>query len=506
MKNSKKSIYNIVFGVLSQLVMITVGVIFPRLILIKLGSESNGLTNSVSQIFTYFTLLEAGVGTASLQALYGPVGRSDYKSINEILAATDRYYKRTGIVYFIAFITLALIYPLLVDSELSKSTIFWVIIFTGFSGVISYFFQGKYNVLLLAEGKNYINNNMSTIVYIFTSIFKLLLLLGGFGIVAIQAMYCLFNLLKMVYIEWYIHRNYKWINLKVCPNKRAISQSSYVLVHQISSLIFNNTDTIVLTFMVGLKSVSVYSMYTLLFGMIGTAVGTITGGVQFILGQTFNNNRKRYLKLHSVYEIFSMVVCFSLYCVACIFILPFMELYTRGIDDVTYVDSLLPYLFVTFYLLSNGRESSNITIKFASHFKQTINRTIIESIINLTFSIVFVWKLGIYGVLIGSIVAILYRANDMILYANCKILHISPRKTYERWIRNVVIFIVITIISKKIPMVLDSYIKIIGWAVVVCVITVIVFVTVNLAFEPTVRSIIKEEFLPKIKKVCLRKR
>lgn len=506
MKNSTKSIYNIIFGIMSQVVMIAVGIIFPRLILITLGSETNGLTNSVSQIFAYFTLLEAGVGTAALQALYGPVGRSDYKSINEILAATDRYYKRTGIVYFIAFITLSLIYPLLVDSELPKSVIFWVIIFTGLSGVISYFFQGKYNILLLAEGKNYINNNMSTIVYIFTSVFKLLLLLGGFGIVAIQAMYCLFNLFKMVYIEWYIHKNYKWINLKVCPNTQAVSQSNYVLVHQISSLIFNNTDTIVLTFIVGLKSVSVYSMYTLLFGMIGTAIGTITGGVQFILGQTFNNDRKRYLKLHSVYEIFSMVVCFSLYCVACIFILPFMALYTSGVEDVAYIDSLLPYLFVAFYLLSNGRESSNITIKFAGHFKQTINRTIIESVINLTVSIVCVWKFGIYGVLIGTIVALLYRANDMIMYANCKILHRSPRKTYERWIRNVVVFIVITIIAKKTPMELNSYIQIIEWAAVVCVITVLIFVIINLLFEPDVRSIVKEEFIPQIKSACSRKR
>ena len=94
----------------------------------------------------------------------------------------------------------------------------------------------------------------------------------------------------------------------------------------------------------------------------------------------------------------------------------------------------------------------------------------------------------------------------MIIYANCKILHRSPRKTYERWIRNVVIFIVITIIAKKTPMALDSYIQIIEWAAVVCVITVLIFVIINLLFEPDVRCIVKEEFIPKIKSVCSRKR
>lgn len=481
-----------IFGLLSQIVTICVGIIFPRLILVKLGSETNGLTNSVNQIFTYFSLLEAGVGTASLQALYAPVGRGDHQASNEILAATDQYYKKTGYVYFAAFILLSVVYPLVVDSELPKTTIFWVIIFTGLSGVLSYFFQGKYNVLLLAEGKNYINSNLSTIVYLITSALKLLLLLGGFGIVAIQGMYCCFNILKMLYIEWYIHKHYKWIDLSVKPNTQALSQRNFVLIHQISSLIFNNTDTLILTFFVGLKSVSVYSMYTLLFGMIGTAIGTITGSVQFVLGQAFNNDREEYLKLHGVYEIFSMIVVFSLYCVANIFILPFMKLYTRGITDISYIDPILPWLFIAVYLLNNGRESSNITIKFAGHFKQTVSRTIIESTINIVVSIIGVVKWGIYGVLVGTIAALLFRANDMIIYANKIILKRSPWITYKRWIRNVIIFLGVSLVCNQLPMKLDNYFNIIIWAAVVCIGTILVFVGGNLLLEPSLIPVLKE--------------
>ena len=100
---AKRSAYNVIFGILNQAVMIAAGILLPRLVLVNLGSESNGLLNSVNQIFTYFALLEAGVGTATLQALYGPVGCNDRDSINSILAATDRYYKRTGVIYLISF-------------------------------------------------------------------------------------------------------------------------------------------------------------------------------------------------------------------------------------------------------------------------------------------------------------------------------------------------------------------------------------------------------------------
>ena len=39
--------------------------------------------------------------------------------------------------------------------------------------------------------------------------------------------------------------------------------------------------------------------------------------------------------------------------------------------------------------------------------------------------------IGIYGVLLGTIIALLYRMNDIIIYANKKILNRSPWKTYR---------------------------------------------------------------------------
>lgn len=474
---AKRSAYNVIFGILNQAVMIAAGILLPRLVLVNLGSESNGLLNSVNQIFTYFALLEAGVGTATLQALYGPVGCNDRDSINGILAATDRYYKRTGVIYLIAFCILAFIYPLAVASDLRKSTIFLVIVLTGFSGVISYFFQGKYNVLLLAEGKSYINSNLSLVTYVLTSVAKIILLLRGFDVVTLQAMYCFFNIVKMIYIEWYMHRNYKWINLKVTPDYQAISQKNFVLVHQISSLIFNNTDTLILTLILGLKSVSVYSMYTLLFGMVSTLISTITGSVQFILGQTFKADKEKYEKLLDVYEICSMALVFSLYCIAGLFILPFMRLYTSGISDTNYIDRFLPYLFIAVYLLNNGRESSNLSIKFAGHFKQTVNRTVFESVINLSVSILCVFHFGIHGVLMGTIAALFYRANDMIIYANKRILKRSPWITYRRWLLNLVLFICVTDAAKftLAHVSLDTYMQIILWAAVCCVIIIPLF-------------------------------
>ncbi|MGO5387290.1 hypothetical protein ACTQXK_07330 [Catenibacterium mitsuokai] len=444
--NVRRSFYNIFFGMLSQIISIALGIIIPRLVLVSLGSESNGLLSSVNQALVYLSLLEAGIGTATLQALYKPVAEEDKSSINQIMAATNIYYKRVGLYYFIATLSLAIIYPIVVKSGLSYFTIFSVILLSGLSQVINFFFQGKYRILMQVEGKNYILTNLGTIINVFTSISKIILLLLGCDIIVLQLMYFIFSLLQMIYIMKYIKKNYKWLDLSVTPNYDAISQKNSVLIHQISGLIFQNTDVLILTVACGLKVVSVYSMYVMLFGMIGTTISTINSGVSFAMGQAYNTDKKKFNILYNAFETYNMSLTFSLYCVATIFIIPFLKLYTAGVTDINYFDKLLPYLFVATYLLSNGRSAAQRVIEYAGHFKLTQDRSIIESAINVVVSLVGVVKFGIYGVLLGTIAALLYRTNDMILYSSKRLLKRSPSKTYLKWGTNLVLYITFIII------------------------------------------------------------
>lgn len=471
--NAKKSINNIISSALSQAVSLALGIIIPRLVLVNLGSEANGLLNTIGNVLVYVALLEAGVGEASRQALFGPVGRQNYDAINSVLAATDHFYKRTGRWYFAVILLLSFVFPLTLESELPRWQIMVVMFLSGMPGVIKYYHQGKFNILLRTEGKGYVLTNISTVVNLATSLSKIFLLLAGADIVGLQIMYLVFNLLQVGILSLYIRRYYPWIDLKVKPNFSAIAQSKNVLVHQIAMLIFYNTDSLLLSYFCGLKAVSVYSIYTMLFGIITTVISYLSG-IDFILGQAFHTDRKRYLKLTDTYECFNMTLTFCLLCIANTFINPFLKLYTAGVTDIEYVDHYLPYLLIATYLLSNGRNSSSMTITFAGHFKQKQGAAIMESAINIVVSLLCVWKFGIYGVLMGTIAALLYRTNDMILYANRKILGRSAWITYRRWLLNLALFIVVTVVGKWFFsfIALDSYFRIIGWAVVCCIVVI----------------------------------
>lgn len=485
MENHKKVQKNLILGFISQLLTIALGIVLPRLTLTSYGSEVNGLVNSIANIYTYIALLEAGVGGATVQALYKTVGGDSKADTNSILAATNKYYQRTGFLYLVAITVFSIIYPLVVKTDIPTVTIVLIIVVNGLGSVIRFWFQGKYFLLLQAEGKNYVQTTLNMFITVFRDVAKIVLMSIGLDVVFVQSVSLVCSLISMLYISWYIKKYYAWIDLTVKPNFEAISQSKNVLVHQINLLVFNNTDTITLTLFAGLKTVSVYSIYTLLYGMVQTALGTVINGVVFVMGQAYHTNRKRFEELYDCYETYYMTFAFWLYAVANFFILPFIKLYTSGVNDIEYVNPYLPYMFVATFLLSTSRNASSQAINIAGHFKQTQRRATLESVINIVISVIAVQFFGIYGVLIGTIIALLYRANDMIIYTNHKIMTRSAWPSYKRWIVDAVVFIAIQFINRRIHLDLSTYIRIIFWCIPYALVTFVIFFGVTSVFEPT---------------------
>lgn len=486
MSDGKKVKLNLVLGILSQVLTIMLGVITPRLILINYGSEVNGLLSSITNIYSYIALVEAGVGLATVQALYRTVANGDNQETSKIMAATHHFYRRTGVAYLFAIMIFSVIYPLVVTADISTLDMVLIIIFNGMGGALSYFLQGKYFLLFQAEGKIYIKTTVNMVINTLRQVLKIVLMLLGFGVVTVQFWSMIVLLFQMLPIVFYISRHYKWLDLKQKPNFSAISQSKNVLVHQLSSLIFTQTDTIVLSIFCGLKVASVYAMYTLLFSAISLALSTISSSVQFKLGQEFHRDRNNFLILFEGYETYYMATVFALYSVANFFILPFMELYTAGVTDINYIDTYLPLVFISTYLLSCGRVASNQVINFAGHFKLTQSRSIFESCINLGVSLVAVQIIGIYGVLLGTIVALLYRTNDIIYYASHKILNRSVKKTYTRWGVNVLTFLGILWINSCITLSMGSYFEIFLWCIPYTICTLLIYFVIAYICEVAV--------------------
>lgn len=458
MDNRRKSLKNLFYNALGQVVTIAFGLILPRLFIVSYGSEVNGLLNSLSQFLVYLSLFEAGIGTASLQALYRPVAEDDWDGINGVMAATDHFYKRAGTLYLAGLLLLSVGYPLVVKSSLSFLTVAGTVFFSGIGNVVLFFLQGKYRFLLQADGKSYITINLETVAKILTSMAKVVLIRLGVNIVLILAVSFLINCLQAAYILWYV-RGYPRLRLDVPPNYQAVSQRNFVLIHQISTLIFSNTDVLILTVVCGLRVVSVYSLFRLVTSHLETLLDILINSIRFALGQNYQTNKALYTRRIDLAESYFSAALYAIFSVALFLFLPFMRLYTAGVTDVNYIDPWLALLSVLVSLLHKSRLCMNDTISFAGHFKQTLPYSVLESAINLTASFAAVYFLGVYGVLLGTVAALVYRTNQIILYANHKLLERSAKKTYAIYAVNIALFFLTQFLFNRIfdPLAIDSY-------------------------------------------------
>lgn len=475
----KKTVKNILTAFGSQFLTLAIAFLLPRLYIVSYGSEANGLLSSISQLFGYFALLEAGVGTATQQALYKYVSNQATDHINQILAATNYYYKRTGLYYFLLVIGVAVIYPVVVPIEMPFWMVTGAIMLIGSGSVINFWFQGKYRVLLTAEGKDYVNNNVAMIATTTSNVIKVVLLTMGYNIIIIQAGYLIVSAGQAIFYTNYVKKKYTWIDLNVQPDFKAIEQSKSVLIHQITSLVFNNTDVLLLTFACrDLKIVSLYTIYGLIYNNIDNITVTINSAYKPLLGQLYFQDRKRFETVFEISEVFYMAFSFALYFVAFLLTPWFIGLYTAG-ADISYTNFWVPFLFVSMKLLAQMRRPLLGIVDMAGHFKQTQTRTIIEMLTNLLVSIALVWKFNIYGVLMGTIVALLYRNVDVLIYVPKYLVNHNPLITVKRWFTYLVVFVLGYMIWSFVDYPKDSVIMFIISGALLSAIALVLFIGVG---------------------------
>ena len=432
---------NLISSLVYQVVLITLSFLLPRLYLENFGSEVNGVLSAIKQIFVYLVLLEAGVGLATTQALYKRIGEKDYNSANEVLSATNSYYKKTGIIYLAIVLVIAVVYAYIIPTSIDSNVVFFIIILTALPALFSYFVQAKYRILMEVDGRKYVINNAETILQLVSNVGKILVLLLTDSLILIQLVYCILSLAQLVYLYFYAKHRYKWLDLKAKPDFEAVSQKNSVLVHQLSGMVFNNTDVILISALCDFKAASIYAIYNIFFSQVQNFITNVVSSFTFALGQMFHTDRKRFDKLYNAYETFYVMATFMIYTLMAVFLLPLIQIYTSGIDDAEYTNTFLVLLFVIMNLISNAKIPVNGIIEFSGEFEKTRSYAIWEMVINITVSVAAILYMGICGAILGTIAALLYRGIVTIYYSNTKVLKRSQMHTYKILIANLAVFV-----------------------------------------------------------------
>ncbi len=436
---------NLLSSLVYQVVLIALSFLLPRLYLENFGSEVNGVLSTIKQIFVYMLLLEAGVGLATKQALYERLSSNNRDNISSVLSATNIYYKRTGILYSAIVLVIAVVYAYIIPTSINRHELFLIIVLTALPSLFSYFVQAKYRILMEADGRQYVFNNAETALQLISNAAKILVLLLTDSLILIQLSYCLLALAQLVFLYVYAKRHYRWLNLKATPDFKAISQKDSVLVHQLSGMVFNNTDVILISALCDFTAASVYAIYNMFFAQVQNFIASVTSSVTFALGRLFHDDRNRFLVLFNAYETVYIMGTYIIYTLMAAFLLPLIQLYTNGINDAEYTNPLLLLLFVVMNLAASAKLPITGIIEYAGEFKNTRSHAVWEMVINLTVTVAGILLFGICGALVGTVAALLYRGIVTIRHAS-KVLERSQWQTYKLVLSNAAVFAAVMLI------------------------------------------------------------
>lgn len=474
---------NLISSLIYQIVLISLSFLLPRLYLENFGSEVNGVLSTIKQIFTYMCLLEAGVGLATTQALYKKIGEKDYSGASAVLSATNSYYIKTGVIYSAIVLVIAVVYAYVIPTSIDSNVLFFIVILNAIPSLFSYFVQAKYRILMEVDGRKYVINNAETALQLASNVGKILVLLLSDSLVLIQLVYCVIALIQLGFLYFYAKSRYKWLDLKSTPDFNAIAQKNSVLMHQLSGMVFNNTDVILISALCDFKAVSIYAIYNIFFSQVQSFITSVVSSFTFALGQMFHSDRERFMRLFNAYETFYIMITFIIYTLMGVFLLPLIQIYTSGINDAEYTNNLLLILFVIMNLLANSKLPINGVIEYSGDFKKTRSHAIWEMAINIVFSVVAISYMGICGAILGTIAALLYRGAVTIYYSNKNILGRSQACTYKIIVSNALAFILVMSVFFVDTFSNTSFLKLVCYGVLHSIWIVALYIIVNFVFS-----------------------
>lgn len=441
MNREKKLALNSISSLCFQLTTIICGFVLPRQILAAFGSNVNGLVNSITQFIAVVGFLELGVGTVVQSSLYKPLAENDDEMISKVLKSAEKFFKTLAIILLIYIIGLIVIYPIFVKKEFDFLFTATLIASMSISSFSQYYFGIIDRLLLNADQRGYIQYNSQTITVILNTIACVILIKLNASIQLVKLATSIIYTVRPFVIRRYINKHYN-INRKISYKEEPIKQKWNGVAQHVAAVILDGTDTIVLTLFSSLQNVSIYSVYHLVVYGVKTLFTSLTNGVQALLGELWARQEIAELKKTFGWAEWAIHtgVTFVFGCTASL-IVPFIQVYTNGINDANYNVPLFALLITLANAVHCIRLPYNIMILAAGHYKQTQSNYIVAALLNIFVSVVTVKFWGLIGVAIGTLLAMLYQTIWMAWYDSKVFFHESLMAFLKHIIIDLTVFI-----------------------------------------------------------------
>ncbi len=424
MKRSTKLLLNVVFSTINQILIFLSGIIIPRFILKLYGDDVNGLVSSITSFLGMISLAECGVGAVIESALYKPLAEKDNFSISKIIVASERFFRRIAVILAVYIAALIAVYPFTVTDDFDFMFTSTLIIVISISSFAQYFFAMTYRLLLNADQMGFVQLIFNSVTVVLTTVFSVLMMESGSSIQMVKLLSSVLFLLQPLGLTWYVKKFYK-LDKHVKFTEEPLKQKWNGFAQHFSAYVMMNVPVVVLTLMSTLQNVSIYTVYHMVVAGVRQIVTILTSGMHSLMGNMYARKEKHLESFFALYEWILHNLVVVLFTVTGILIIPFINIYTSDITDVTYALPLFSITITVAQAMHCLRLPYKTMVLAVGHYKQTQAGAIIEAIADILISVVVVWKFGLIGVAVGMFVSMSFGTFYLAHYLSKNVLNRS---------------------------------------------------------------------------------
>lgn len=410
-ERTKNASRNIFFGVMLRVYQIAVPFLMRTAMIYLMGVQYLGLNSLFSSILQVLNLAELGVGNAMVYSMYKPIAEDDHITICALMKLYRAYYRVIGLAIAIVGLILTPFIPKLIRGEVPPDiNLYYLYLMNLGATVLSYWLFAYKNAILYAHQRSDVGMKISLVTS--TILYGLqFFVLWAFHnyylyVIVVMLIQALTNVVTAVYAD------------KLYPQfkpKGNLSQENVKLINQrirdlftsrIGGLIYDSADTIVISAFLGLSALAIYQNYFYILSAISSLIATIFSACMAGIGNSIvmESKEKNYRDLNKLTFIITWISGFCSACLLCIY-QPFMELWV-GKDLM--LSLLAVVCFVIYFFVRQYNSLFNLYKDASGMWHEDRLRPLCAALTNLVLNVFLVQFIGIYGILLSTVLAILW--------------------------------------------------------------------------------------------------
>lgn len=490
-ERTKNASRNILFGVLLKIYQIIIPFIMRTAMIYLLGVQYLGLNGLFTSVLQVLNLAELGVGSAMVFSMYKPIAEDDSHTICALMKLYKYYYRIVGLLIAIIGCVLTPFIPNLISGNVPSGINVYTLYLLNLSAtVLSYWLFAYKNSILQAHQRVDVVSKVtlitSTIQY-GLQLLALWLLKNYYAYVIVALLtQALTNIVTAIVAD----KMYPGFKPKGKLLKEEIEKINQrikdLFAAKLGGVVVSSADTIVISAFLGLTVLAVYQNYYFIMnsicGFITVIFTAVTAGIgNSLVTESIDKNYHDFKK-------FTFIICFIL-CVCCnCFIAlyqPFMEMWV-GKELMLSFDFVILFC-ILFYLLELAMVWA--TIKDAAGLWHSDRfRPLIGAIANLMMNVVLVQKIGLYGIILSTVISYLFISMPWLIHNLFTLLY---KKSLSEYLKTILLYVVICILSCILTHYLCSLINVDGF------VSLIVYGTIAIVISMVLQLLAfykKEEF------------